>query len=277
MSSAPMEFAVDGTLATIRLSHPERKNAISAEMRAAFRMAIDRLSDGDDQNDLDVRALLISAEGDTFCSGGDIKDMGRSRTNAMVRNRVIKAQHWFSRLINLEMPVVVAVNGPAIGAGFSLALAGDFILASKRARFSCAFGKVGLMPDLSLMYLLPRMIGLQRAKELVFSTRVIDAQEARDIGLVYDVVAEDELEDASRELALKLTKAPPVAIGLSKVLLNRSFEMDQRAMVEFEALAQVVAVGSESHQAAVASFMQKRPFDYVGVDRPSRMKTDAGK
>ena len=193
----------------------------------------------------------------------------RSELDAVLAELKREGHNRFYDLMNLEMPVIAAVNGAAAGAGFNLALACDFILATPRSIFMQAFGRIGLVPDWSGFYLLPRIVGLQRAKELIFSARKLGAAEAREYGIVHEIHEEDVVMDAARALAGRFTKASTTAIGLSKTILNQSFNLDHRTMLEMEAFAQSVASGSEYHAAAVARFVEKQPalFDWEAMDR----------
>lgn len=275
MQYEAITFDITDKVATIVLNRPEAKNALDGRMREEIADVVGQLRKGEDTKDLDVRALIIRGAGGSFCAGGDVKNMGTRRTPAMIRNRIVDAHSWFYDLVNLEMPVIAAVDGPAFGAGFSLSLAADFILATPRSRFCSVFARIGLLPDLAAIFLLPRMVGLQRAKEIIYSTRTLDPEEAKSIGLVYEVVPEGEIEAAAQQLAAQFRTASMTAIGLSKVMLNRSFETDQRTMVELEALAQAAAVDTDQHREAIDAFLNKQPLAYSGFSK-SRWRKDEG-
>ena len=245
-------------------------------MRGEVADVIRRLREGEDTKDLDVRALIIQGAGGAFCAGGDVKAMTKPRSAAVVRHRIIDAHGWYDDLMNLEMPVIAAVNGPAYGAGLSMALAADFILASPRGSFCAVFARMGLIPDLGLLHLLPRLVGLPRAKEMVFSARAYSADEAKAIGLVHEVVAEDALEASAQALARQFTHASMTAVGVAKVLLNRSFETDAKTMGELEAMAQGAAATTQEHRDAVAQFVAKKPLLYAGFRSSDWLQTGQG-
>ncbi len=167
-----------GATLVIRLNKPELRNAFDLEMRQGIAEAVYEARDS-----ADVRAVVIAGSGKAFCAGGDLKSLSSETRPVFADRDLIRRLHvWFRELANLEKPVIAAVHGPAFGAGFILALASDFVLAAPSARFCAVFTRVGLVPDLGAFFLLPRIVGLQRAKELVFSAREVDAEEARSLG-----------------------------------------------------------------------------------------------
>jgi 2-(1,2-epoxy-1,2-dihydrophenyl)acetyl-CoA isomerase len=219
----------------------------------------------------DIRALILTGAGGAFCAGGDVKAMHERRgvSDAFAgRDRLREAHNRLLDLLNLEMPVIVAVDGPAAGAGFNLALVGDFILASSRAFFVQSFVRIGLVPDWNGLFLLPRLVGLQKAKEIMFTGRRIRAAEALDLGIVHSIHPHEDLLDAARRLARRFRNAPTRAIGLSKNILNQSLHLDPRAVLELEAYAQATARSSEYHRLAVQRFVEKQPtlFDWEKAD-----------
>ena len=164
-----------GATLLIRINRPERRNAFDLEVRAGLAQAIFQAKDDDS-----VRAVVITGTDGVFCAGGDLKALSEAKRPVFKdRDRIRRLHTWFRELIHLEKPVIAAVDGPAFGAGFNLALACDFVLATPRARFCAVFGRIGLVPDLGGFFLLPRIVGLQRAKDLVFSAREMDGDEAK--------------------------------------------------------------------------------------------------
>ena len=253
-------------IGSITLNRPESRNALNQDMRKGIAAAIVQMRDDDS-----VKAVIITGAGGSFCSGGDVIQMVQSSEAGLPwRERIRTLHQWFPDLVNLQKPVIAAVDGPAFGAGFSLALAADFILATQRAKFCAVFGRIGLVPDLGAMQLLPRIVGQQRAKELVFTARTVEAKEAKELGIVYEI-AEDgtALQANAQALAARFRDASTAAIGMAKTIMNQAFELDARAMSELEAYAQTLCRGSEYHQQAVQRFRDKQPplFDW---DRPSK-------
>ena len=236
---------------TLTLNRPQQKNALNGPMRDALRDAIQRI-----RADRTVRAVVLRGAGTDFCSGGDIRAMNVTDAEAG-RNRIDDLHGWIAMLADLDRPVIAAVDGVAYGAGFSLALLADFIVASPRARFCMPFMKVGLVPDCGAFYTLPRVVGMARAKDLVFSAREIGAEEARQIGAVFEVVDQDKLHARAGQIARSLAGASPVAFGLAKRALNQSMSSDVRAMLEMESLGQGIAFTTEYHREAVRRFKEK--------------------
>lgn len=201
--------------------------------------------------------------GDAFCSGGDLRHLQQTeRTTDWDRRRLYQLHDWVQPLMNLELPVIAAVNGPAIGAGFGLALAADFVLCSDVAYFRASFSRVGLVPDTGLFFTLPRVVGLQLAKEIIFTGRKVSADEAKALRIAMAVYPAASLMDEALRLARRLSQGPTAAIGASKRILNQSFHLDARALVEMEAAAQAVFFQSQFHQQAIEDFAQHKPFQF---------------
>ena len=257
MNSSVVLSRQDGTL-IITLNKPERRNAFDVEMREAIGDAVLVARDSDD-----VKAVVLTGAGGTFCAGGDLKSLGEQQRPVLAcRDRVRRLQPWFRELVNLEKPVIAAVEGAAYGAGFNLALASDFVIASSDARFCAVFARIGLVPDLGGLYLLPRIVGLQRAKELVFSAREVKAKEALALGIAYAVVAKGKVLNEALALAARFAGAPTQALGMAKNVLNRSFNLDQDTLAELESYAQALAMHTEYHRDAVARFLAKKPLAF---------------
>ena len=252
-----------GATLLIRINRPERRNAFDLEVRAGLAQAIFQAKDDDS-----VRAVVITGTDGVFCAGGDLKALSEAKRPVFKdRDRIRRLHTWFRELIHLEKPVIAAVDGPAFGAGFNLALACDFVLATPRARFCAVFGRIGLVPDLGGFFLLPRIVGLQRAKDLVFSAREMDVDEAKRLGIVMQVVTGVLLERTALELAARYHDASTEALGIAKNILNRSFELDYETLAEMEANAQALSLHTQYHDEAVANFLDKRPLRFRGVQR----------
>lgn len=259
MSQDAVLTTVDQGIGTITLNRPEIRNALSPEIRAGLQQAIVQMRD-----DASVNTVILSGTGGAFCSGGDISGMqDPNRVGPRFRRDMGKLYDWLLELQHMEKPVIAAVDGPAFGAGFSLALACDFVLATERARFCAVFGRIGLVPDLGLLYTLPRVVGMQKAKELVFTARSVGAAEAQGLGLVYEVLPDAQgLAQAARALAARLSEASTDAIGLAKTLMNQAFETDVHTLLELEAGAQALCRSSDYHQDAVRRFKAKEPLRF---------------
>ena len=251
MTDSTLLVTIEGGVATLCFNRPEAKNAMNTAMRAELHDAFVRI-----RADRSVRAVVLRGAGSDFCSGGDVRDM--HVTNAQAgRERIDDLHGWVSMLIHLDRPVIAAVDGACYGAGFSFALAADFVIASTRARFCMPFMKVGLVPDCGAFYTLPRVVGLACAKDLVFTAREIGAAQAQAIGAVLEVVEPDQLHAHAARVAASLAAASPVAFGLAKRALNQSLGGDLRSMLEIEAAAQGIAFTTEYHHEAVRRFREK--------------------
>lgn len=255
-----LELTIDEGVATVRLNRPAARNALNAQLKAELGELIEGFAVNDE-----VRAVLLTGNGSVFCAGGDIKEMdpNRSPDAARVRMRKIIRQVYLP-LAQLEKPVVAAVNGGAHGAGVSLALAADIVVASDQAVLSLAFTRVGVVPDSGALYFLSRQLGRSQAKELIFTGRVLSAAEALEIGLVNRVVPHEALGAEAMELARTLAAGPTVAYGLAKRLLDQAPSMSFEDMVELESFAQSVALSTHDHREAVAAFREKRKPVFVG-------------
>jgi len=260
-------FDVSDEIATITLNRPEARNALSAEMRddlrAALKLVKGEIGEG-------VKALIITGAGGAFCAGGDVKAMAnRERTARDIRQGLRGDHDIVYDLMHIELPVISLVDGPAAGAGCNIALAADFVLATPRGMFMQAFGRIGAVPDWGGFFVLPRLVGLQRAKELVYTAKKVGAEEAREIGLVLDIVGQDTAMAEAREFAGRFRQASTAAIGMSKNVLNQSFNLDHRTLLELEADAQGMALTSPYHREAVRRFAAKEPamFDWEKLSR----------
>ncbi|MDN7143969.1 enoyl-CoA hydratase/isomerase family protein [Pseudomonas sp. JQ170] len=249
-----IEVGVDQGLATLVMSRPERKNALTAQMFAELLEALAAL-----RRDPTVKALLLTGAGSDFCSGGDLGSMQGAVEADAIRQRMVDNNRLLSALADFDRPVVAAVDGVAFGAGFSLALAADFVIASQRARFCMAFARVGLAPDLGASYFLPRIVGLQKAKQLVYSAAEIGAEQALALGIALEVQPAELLHSRAEELARGMANMSGCAFGMTKRLLGRSFESDLATQLDAEASSQAVAMSSSYLQQATARFASKQP------------------
>jgi 2-(1,2-epoxy-1,2-dihydrophenyl)acetyl-CoA isomerase len=257
----------DDGVGRITLDRPEAKNALTIEMRDAI---VDSVRDARD--DPDVRALLITGSGDAFCAGMDLTastvakaaepDYQTRSTSEALR---VGVQAFIRELWELDKPTVASVNGAAVGPGAHLALACDFVLVHDRTRFLWSFAKWGLVVDAGGAYLLPRLVGLPRAKAMVMLGEGATGQEAVDLGLAYRCVAEDELAGVAAELAARLAAGPTRSLGLSKRLLNEAFETDLAHSLELEGAYQSLAATSADLAEGMAAFRDRRDPNFSGT------------
>ncbi len=237
----------------ITFNRPQLLNALDMEMRAELKAVLGILSE-----DPGIRALILTGTGKAFCAGGDIRTMQVPMPDLAGRKRLKDLHVWLKTLINLEIPVIAAVNGIAAGAGCSLAMASDLIIATEESKFVLPFVKVGLIPDSGSLYFLPRLVGLPRAKELMFTGRAVAASEALALGLVNEVAPAGQLISRAEELARELARGAGKAIALTKRLLNLSLSSDLESILEFEALGQDICFGTEDFEEGAKAFLEKR-------------------
>ncbi len=262
MEFTALNYEVADSVATITLNRPEVLNAMNREMFEELNSLFDALA-----LDLDVRAVLITGSGRGFCSGADLRSL--SGGPGAVEPAAFKS---FMRVINelilkmlrLDRPIIAAVNGPATGAGANIALASDIIFMAREAYISQIFVKRGLVPDFGGLYLLPRYVGMGKAKELLFTGENVDGEEALRLGIANRVLAPDELLPEARAFAKKLASGPTVAIGLAKQGVHRGLESGIDAVLEFESLAQSVIRTTNDAFEAISAFLEKREPDFQG-------------
>jgi 2-(1,2-epoxy-1,2-dihydrophenyl)acetyl-CoA isomerase len=242
----------DGVV-TVTLNRPERRNAINTDMATELTALLDEVAERHDD-----RALVVTGAGDAFCSGGDLSQKGGEGGTAGALARMRHVNSVALRIHELARPTIAAVNGPAFGAGCNLALGCDLVLASDRARFCEIFVPRGFTLDYGGTWLLPRLVGLQRAKEIAFLGEDIPAARAAELGLVTRVVSHDELQQATQEMAHRLASMPPLSLRVVKAALNRSYEMSMSEAIEQESIAQILASSSPEAAEAMRRFGKKK-------------------
>jgi 2-(1,2-epoxy-1,2-dihydrophenyl)acetyl-CoA isomerase len=260
-ASAPdVEVERHGPVVVIALNRPQRRNALDLVCRVHLAQEIDAAV-----SDPQVRAIVLTGRGGHFCSGGDIGTMSPDAPIGAEagRQRMRDSLRMVERLLTCDKPVVAAVEGIAYGGGFGLALTADMVIASRTARFCMSFARVGLLPDSGALFTLPRVVGLQRAKELMMSAREIDAPTALAYGIAMEVVPAGVALERALQVAGALAQASPVATAMAKTALNASLSSDLRAMLEYEATAQGVAFSSDWHRDAVRRFLERKPSAFA--------------
>ena len=256
-----LRFEVDEKgVATVTLCRPKEMNALSTTMFEELNVLLPQIDES-----TTIRAVILTGEGKAFCAGGDLGEMKAGYGgNAGFYRHMEQANRCTAALVELNKPVIAAVNGAATGAGINLALAADVVIASEKAKFSEIFGNVGLIPDLGGTYLLPRIVGRAKAKEIVFTYRMIAAQEALELGIVHKLVEPDALMGEARAMAEKFAAGPTFAFGMGKKLIDRSYETDLHTALHMEALSQALAANSRDHAEGVAAFFEKREHSFTG-------------
>ena len=248
---------VDG-VATLWLNRPEKRNAMSDDMRTEFIAALERVA-----NDKAIRALVLTGKGNGFCAGGDIAGMER-RMQAPAGevgfngwSRQQRVHHAQSLLHTMPKPTIAAVNGAASGLGADTALACDFIIASDAASFTWSYINRGIIPDGGGMYFLPRRVGLAKAKELIFSGRKVEAEEALRLGIADRKADADSLITEAQRWAAEMSKGSATALALGKTILNQSFELSAHQVFAQGSQAQGICYTSTEHRESVMAFLAK--------------------
>jgi 2-(1,2-epoxy-1,2-dihydrophenyl)acetyl-CoA isomerase len=254
-----IRYEIQDRVGIITLDRPEKLNALTVEMREALGTHFEAAG-----RDPSVRAVLLRSSGKAFCASGDVSRMG-DFTPASGRELLKLAHRMVRNLANIEKPVVASVRGAVAGIGWSMALACDAIIASDTARFSQVFRHVGLVPDGGAVYFLTQHLGLLRAKELVYSGRRIDAQEALSLGLVNRVVADDALDRIAFEHARELADGPTFALGVAKKMFKLMYQPDLETLLDAEAWAQGLALLTDDHSEGVKAFLEKRKPQFKGA------------
>ncbi len=262
-------IAQDGGVRTLTLNRPDAHNAITPDQRNFLADEFARISE-----DLSVRAVIFTANGKGFCTGADLRVARPERVQPpdapdraimeVARGIKVGAQKLISAILDCEKPVIAAVNGTAAGMGVHMAVACDLVVAAEGVRFIEVFVRRGLVPDAGGVYLLPRLIGPQKAKELMFFGDDVSAADAAAMGLINRVVPPDELMPAARAWAERLAAQPTKSLTMSKLLVNRSFETSRQTMFEMESWGQEVLMAGEDADEGVNAFKERRDPNWKG-------------
>ncbi len=247
-------------IGTVTLNRPDRLNTLANHTVGLLTDALHTVGD-----DPDVRVVVLAGNGDTFCAGADQAEMvlrDPQEWEPIVRSYLDPVR----AIVSMDKPVIAALHGDTVGGGFGLALASDFRIAAQGIRLGAPFTKIGLAGcDMSAGWFLPRMVGLTKAQDLMFTGRLVDAAEALEIGLIHKVVAPEEHPAAVAKMAARLAAGPPIAHAWTKRAIHRSLGVDMEGEFEFEIFAQVQCIQTEDHQEGVRAFQEKRRPEYRGV------------
>ena len=264
MSEAPLLAEKTDHVAVFTLNRPQKLNALNGDLRDAM---LDALADA--EADDDVRAVVFTGAGRGFCSGADLTGGGASPPPPS-QNEHLDDLGWVGRqalsLYRLNKPIIAAVNGVAAGAGMSLALACDLRVGSSQTRFKTVFIERNLSPDSGMSFFLPRIVGYSRAADLIYTSRTVDAEEAHRIGLLDRLVDHEDLLDTALEVAAQMTSWPPLALRMSKRVLQHNMECDLDAAVRFELTS--LSFGNRAvndRKESIAAFRERRKPTYTGT------------
>lgn len=253
-----IEFTKRDGIAVVTLNRPEKKNAMLIGMRDRIAEISQEINDDDE-----IRVVILTGAGTDFCAGADVSEMAKGGINGSL----FKARHMnkaITGLGNIRKPVIGAIRGVAVGMGLSMALVCDYVLASETLKMGAVQRKIGLCPDAGNVWFLARYLGVVRAKELVFSARMVRAEEAAQIGLVSRVVADDKLMDEAMELARSFADAPTLALGMAKRMFDVASTMTLDQFMDFEGSTVPLIAQTEDFKEGTRSFIEKRPARFTG-------------
>ena len=254
-----IEVVSDG-IATLTLNRPDRLNALSDGMIDALLDALDRLG-----ADASVGSIVLAGTGRAFCAGGDVKSLDSDARSFHDKLAWMRSTHRVPlALMQCPKVIIASIQGPAMGAGLSLALCCDFRIVSRSAKFGLSFVKIGLATDFGVSWLLPRMVGPVKARELILTGDTFDAQAALDMGLATRLVADDALADETAAWARRFADGPPLALASIKRNLHASQTQSMAESLEFEALQQIAATETLDHKEAVRAFLERRSARFEG-------------
>ena len=254
----------DVGVATLTLNRPDRLNSCTTGMYRELSMIMRQINRDDE-----IKVVILTGAGRGFCAGSDVSDRLANRIEkGGEENRFEILQQVGSTALDVadvDKPIIGAINGVAVGAGLSLALLCDIRVASDKARFGAVWVNMGLIPDVGATYYLPRVVGIEKAVELMVTGDIINADEALRIGLVNKVVSSEQLMITAKELATKIAAGPSVAIELIKRGLRRALNNDLKTQLDYESCAQNICRKTKDHKEAIQAFMEKRKPHFKGV------------
>lgn len=262
MSFDTILYEHSAAVGMITLNRPEKLNSLVGEVRQDLLAVLDQI-----RGDQGIGVVVITGAGRGFCAGGDIGLLSKLREEgdlAGLRRLLETGREVLTAIRSLPKPVIAAVNGAAAGAGFNLALACDIRIASEKAIFGATFARIGLHPDWGGTYFLPRLVGMAKACELIFSGAMIEAREAERIGLVNRVVPHDSLLEETRSLAARILANSPVSLGLAKESIYRGLDGTLKDAFAREMEAQLVCFQSEDAREGFRAFLEKRKARFKG-------------
>ena len=262
MEYETLRLDIEGPLARLELSRPDAANAINLKLAQELEDAAYRISEADG-----VRAVLLTGAGARFCAGGDVADFAETAPADLPAKLAAITAHVHpavQTLVQLDAPVVAAVQGSAAGAGLGLVLAADLVVAARSAKFVMAFTGIGMSPDASSSWFLPRIVGQRRALELTLTNRVLSADEARDWGVVTTVVDDEELPSTAEALAVQVADGPTAAYGRAARLLRDAWDRTLSEQLTEESAQLAASGGTRDGQEGVAAFAAKRPPQFEG-------------
>ncbi len=259
----------DEHVGQVILNRPDRRNAINQKMMQELTQVIDDIAQDDE-----VRAVILTGEGRAFCAGADIdlmpggaeeQGLGKLSVEELRRSFVFRsAQKIITGLQKMEKPTIAMVNGPCVGAGFDLALACDMRIGSEDARFMCGFVKIGLFPGFGATWLYPRIMGMGKALELLFTGDTVNAEEALRIGILNKIVTREELRGTTMDIVRKIAAGPPIAVRLMKAQVYKGLDMDLESALGEAAICESITLASQDHREGISALRKKQEPVFMG-------------
>ena len=264
MADDSVLYDSDGRIAVITLNRPENRNSMTPDVMARFRERVAQA-----RGERELRVLVITGRGRSFCAGADFRSASPARTPEaddarLPHERSFASYEAFLDVLDVEVPTLAAMNGHAIGGGLGLALVCDLRVANREARYGANFARLGFHPGMAVSYLLPRIVGLPHAVDLLFSGRLVSGDEAAALGLVHEAVAPEEVAAAARRRAETIAGCAPLAVRLIKRSLYRGAGLDARGAAWAEAFAQSATLATEDAREGIRALLEKRPPTFRG-------------
>ncbi len=254
-----IEYSQQEGLVTIKLNRPDKFNSFNYELAKAFQKALDEC-----KNDDTVRAIIITGEGKAFCAGQDLAE-ATAKDGPELESIVTEYYNpIIMKLREIEKPIIAAVNGVAAGAGANIALACDIVVAKKSASFIQAFSAIGLIPDSAGTFFLPRIIGVQKASALMMTGDKVKAEEAEAMNMIYKAIEDEDFDEYVNQLGAKMANMPTKGLGLTKRLINTSFDNTLQLQLELERKLQAEAGRTEDYKEGTTAFLEKRKPEFKG-------------
>ena len=254
-----VDYSQKEGLVTIKLNRPDKFNSFNYELAKAFQKALDKCKKDDT-----VRAIVITGEGKAFCAGQDLAE-ATAKDGPELENIVTEYYNPIVlKIREIEKPVIAAVNGVAAGAGANIALACDIVVAKKSASFIQAFSAIGLIPDSAGTFFLPRIVGIQKATALMMTGEKVKAEEAEAMNMIYKAIEDEDFEDYVNQLGTKMANMPTKGLGLTKRLINTSFDNTLQLQLELERELQTEAGRTEDYKEGTTAFLEKRKPKFKG-------------
>jgi enoyl-CoA hydratase/carnithine racemase len=259
MSDAPILFEIKDRIAQITFNRPQNRNSMDRETMPAFIEALNRVSEVED-----LRCLIIAGSGKTFCSGADFRSLGIDDNSTVTQEFLLDVYEPFLKVQEISVPVIAALNGHAVGGGFGLALICDMRVASLDSKYGANFARLGIHSGMAVSYMLPRLVGLPLANELLFTGRLIGGKRAAEIGLANYALEKEAVVEKAWDMAREVASCAPEAIRLMKRSMLNNLHWDPREAVEIESLYQTRTFAMEDSREGIRALLEKREPDFKG-------------